>query len=114
MHMISFDHDLLVAMTACLKCRKVQIRGIGGYVGSRAVREELRTRFSGIPDVQYKDDTHFVSGETGVSQWALRGTSADGQPDEVRGCDFFTFENGKIAKTGFLLEDQGKSRSVIA
>ena len=67
-------------------------------VGSSAVREGLRTRFSGIPDVQYKDDTHFVCGETGVSQWTLRGTSADGQPIEVRGCDFFTFENGKIAK----------------
>ena len=24
--------------------------------------------------------------------------AADGQPVEVRGCDFFTFKNGKIAK----------------
>jgi ketosteroid isomerase-like protein len=67
-------------------------------VGSNAVRERLRSRFSGIPDVQYKDDTHFVCGEIGVSQWTLRGTSTDGQPVEVRGCDFFTFKNGKIAK----------------
>lgn len=68
------------------------------FVGSGAVREGLRTRFSGIPDVQYTDDTHFVCGETGVSRWTLRGTSVDGQPVEVRGCDFFTFESGKIAK----------------
>lgn len=67
------------------------------YVGCVAVKEGLRARFTGIPDVQYTDDTHFISGNIGVSQWTLRGTSA-GEPIEVRGCDFLTFKNGKIAK----------------
>ena len=31
------------------------------YTGSAAVREGLRSRLVGIPDVQYTDDTHFVA-----------------------------------------------------
>jgi ketosteroid isomerase-like protein len=68
------------------------------YVGAAAVKEGLRSRFAGIPDVRYEDDTHFVSGDIGVSQWTLRGTPRGGKPIEVRGCDFFTFRNGKIVK----------------
>lgn len=68
------------------------------YVGAAAVKEGLRSRFAGIPDVRYEDHTHFVSGDIGVSQWTLRGTSRSGEPIEVRGCDFFTFRNGKIVK----------------
>jgi ketosteroid isomerase-like protein len=67
-------------------------------VGLAAVKEGLRSRFSGIPDVHYGDDTHFVSGNLGVSQWTLRGTSVAGTRIEVRGCDLFTFRNGKIVK----------------
>jgi ketosteroid isomerase-like protein len=68
------------------------------YIGAAAVKEGLRSRFAGIPDVRYEDDTHFVSGDIGVSQWTLRGTSRSGEPIEVRGCDFFTFRHGKIVK----------------
>jgi ketosteroid isomerase-like protein len=67
-------------------------------VGAAAVREALRSRFTGIPDVNYGDDTHFVSGDIGVSQWTLRGTRADGERVEVRGYDFYTFRGGKIVK----------------
>jgi ketosteroid isomerase-like protein len=68
------------------------------YVGAAAVKEGLRSRFAGIPDVRYEDDTHFVAGDIGVSQWTLRGTSTGGERIEVRGCDFFTFRDGKIVK----------------
>jgi ketosteroid isomerase-like protein len=68
------------------------------FVGIAAVREALRSRLTGIPDVRYGDDTHLVSGDIGVSQWTLRGTRADGERMEVRGCDFFTFRDGKVAK----------------
>lgn len=67
------------------------------YSGLAAVREGLRARLVGIPDVKYIDDTHFVAGDIGVSQWTLRGTSVSGEKVEVRGCDFFTFaRDGKI------------------
>ena len=68
------------------------------YTGLKAVREGLHARFTGIPDVHYSDDTHFVAGDIGVSQWTLRGTANSGEKLEVRGCDFFTFANGKIVK----------------
>jgi len=68
------------------------------YVGLDAVREGLRTRFAGIPDVRYEEDSHFVSGDVGISQWTLRGTSTKGERIEVRGCDFYTFADGKIVK----------------
>lgn len=68
------------------------------YAGLDAVREGLRTRLEGNPNVQYTDDTHFVVGNVGISQWTLRGTSVGGDRVEMRGCDFFTFKSGKIVK----------------
>jgi len=70
----------------------------GRYVGAAAVKDGLRSRFAGIPDVRYEDDSHFVSGNMGISQWTLRGTSIKGERIEVRGCDFYTFADGKIVK----------------
>jgi len=69
------------------------------YRGKASVREGLASRFSGIPDVHYGDDRHFVSkaGDRGVSEWLLTGTSASGERVEVRGCDLFEFSpEGKI------------------
>jgi ketosteroid isomerase-like protein len=68
------------------------------YVGAAAVKEGLRSRFAGIPDVSYSEDSHFVDGNMGMSQWTLRGTSTKGDRIEVRGCDFYTFREGKIVK----------------
>jgi ketosteroid isomerase-like protein len=66
--------------------------------GKPAVRDLLATRFAGIPDVTYRDATHFVAGPIGVSQWTLDGTSTSGERIEVRGCDFYTFDAGRIVK----------------
>lgn len=70
----------------------------GRSVGAAAVREALRSRFTGIPNVHYGDATHFISGDIGVSQWTLSGTRVDGERIEVRGCDFYTFRGGNIVK----------------
>src|SRR5262249_59903944 len=79
-----------------------------------AVREGLRTRFAGIPDVRYEEDRHFVSGDVGVSQWTLRGTSTKGERIEVRGCDFYTFRDGKIVKKdSFWKIREGESRDGV-
>jgi ketosteroid isomerase-like protein len=57
------------------------------YAGKAAVREGLATRFKGLPDVHYGDDRHWVSGDQGVSEWLLTGTTLDGVRLRVRGCD---------------------------
>jgi ketosteroid isomerase-like protein len=70
------------------------------FIGKSAVREGLGSRFKGIPDVHYGEDRHFVSasGDRGVSEWLLTGTSTKGERIEVRGCDLFDFDTtvGKI------------------
>jgi ketosteroid isomerase-like protein len=68
------------------------------YVGREAIRAGLAKRFAGIPDVHYGDDRHFVSaaGDRGVSEWLLTGTTTDGERVEVRGCDLWEFDGGRI------------------
>lgn len=68
------------------------------YVGTSAVREGLATRFVGIPDVHYGEDSHWVAGDLGVSTWLLTGTTVTGEQIRVRGVDLLEFRDGKIIK----------------
>jgi ketosteroid isomerase-like protein len=68
------------------------------FEGRDAVRQAFAGRFSGIPDVRYRDDAHFVDGDRGASEWTLSGTTTYGQRIEVRGCDLWTFRDGKVVK----------------
>ena len=68
------------------------------FVGTAQIREAFAGRFSGIPDVRYQDDDHFVDGDRGASEWTLSGTTVDGRWIEVRGCDLWTLRDGKIVK----------------
>jgi hypothetical protein len=63
------------------------------------VRRGLSARFEGIPDVQWTDDAHIASGNRGVSEWTLSGTTVDGERIEVRGCDLWTFaDDGSLTR----------------
>lgn len=68
------------------------------YVGKEEVRAGLSTRFEGIPDVHYGEDTHWVCGNFGVSEWTLTGTRVSGERIEVRGTDLLEFRDGKITR----------------
>jgi ketosteroid isomerase-like protein len=68
------------------------------FSGRDAVREGLAGRFAGIPDVHYSDDRHWVMGDFGVSEWTLTGTTTAGERLEVRGCDHWTFRDGKVIR----------------
>ena len=68
------------------------------HVGAKAVREGLAARFEGLPDVHYGETEHFVDGNTGISKWTLTGTTREGGRIEVRGCDFYTFEDGRVVR----------------
>jgi ketosteroid isomerase-like protein len=68
------------------------------HVGKAAVREGLATRFAGLPDVHYGEDTHRVSGNHGVSTWLLTGTTRTGEQVRVRGVDLLEFRDDKIVK----------------
>jgi ketosteroid isomerase-like protein len=68
------------------------------FVGKDAIREAFAARFSGIPDVRYQEDAHFVDGDRGASEWTLTGTTTGGERIEFRGCDLWTIQDGKIVK----------------
>ena len=66
--------------------------------GKAEVRDGLAGRFKGLPDVHYGDARHWVSGDFGVSEWLLTGTTSDGRPVRVRGCDHWEFRDGKVVR----------------
>lgn len=70
------------------------------FIGKAQVREALASRFKGIPDVHYGDDSHWVSedGSAGLSDWILTGTTAAGVPIRMRGCDLWQFKDGKVIR----------------
>jgi ketosteroid isomerase-like protein len=68
------------------------------FAGPEAIRAAFAARFSGIPDIRYREDAHFVDGDRGASEWTLSGTTTDGQRIEVRGCDLWTLRDGMVAK----------------
>lgn len=68
------------------------------HEGKPAVREALASRFIGLPDVRYSEDRHWVHGNLGVSEWLLTGTTLEGRPVKVRGCDHWEFRDGKVVR----------------
>ena len=90
------DHDLDAIMSAFADdCVFETPRGPERFgrrfSGKDEVRKGLAARFEGIPDVHYGDDDHFACGNRGVSEWTISGTTTEGVPIEVRGCDLWTF-----------------------
>jgi ketosteroid isomerase-like protein len=70
------------------------------HEGKADVRAALAGRFKGLPDVHYGDGEHFADPDAnaGMSKWLLTGTARDGRRTEVRGCDFYTFRDGKVIR----------------
>ena len=69
------------------------------YSGREAVRAGLATRFSGLPDVHYGEDEHWICGDHAVSRWLLTGTATTGEKVRVRGCDLFDLAaDGRIRR----------------
>lgn len=67
------------------------------FTGQQQVAQSFEDVFSTFPDAKWSNARHFISGDRGVSEWVFTGTRADGTRVEVKGCDLFTFKNGKIA-----------------
>ena len=68
------------------------------FVGIADVRRGIELRFETTPDVHYGEVEHFAHGDSGFSKWLLTGTKLDGQCIKVRGCDFYTFQDGKVVR----------------
>ena len=85
-------------MTARWTCPGGRIPWGRRFTGKAAVRAGLAARFKGLPDVHYSDDRHWVSGNMGVSEWLVTGTTPDGVRVHVRECDHWDFRAGKVIR----------------
>ncbi len=67
------------------------------WIGWDEVRRGFEDALASYPDARWSSPRHFVCGDRGVSEWTFTGTRGDGARVEVKGCDIFTFRDGKIA-----------------
>ena len=66
------------------------------YTGRDAVRRGFMAVWEMVPDAQWNNGRHLISGDRGMSEWVFVGTHRDGHRIEVTGCDVFTFRGDKI------------------
>lgn len=65
--------------------------------GKTAIGDVLRARFEVIPDMRWEEMRHFIAGDRAASEWVVRGTNRQtGEKIELRGCDLWTFRDGKV------------------
>lgn len=76
------------------------------HVGQAAVRAAFESAWQSFPDAQWRNGTHFIAGDRGVSEWLFTGTAADGSRVEANGVDVFTFRDGKIAVKNVFRKDR--------
>jgi ketosteroid isomerase-like protein len=67
------------------------------FHGRTAVAEEFRRIFARDKIYQSHSGLHVVFGSYGYCEWSLVGPNGVGKV-EIRGCDFFEFRGGMIAK----------------
>ena len=68
------------------------------FQGKAAIRDAVANVFKALPDIQFVDATRWVCGERGVSEWTCVATTPKGHRMEVRGCDLFTFRDGRVLR----------------
>ncbi|WMC10970.1 nuclear transport factor 2 family protein [Oceanimonas pelagia] len=67
------------------------------FVGADAVAAAFINVWTTMPDVQWKNTSHFAVGDRGVSQWTFCASTPDGRRIEADGVDLFTLKGGKLA-----------------
>ena len=67
------------------------------HQGRAAVRAAYAAILAAFPQAEWTEGRHSVAGDTGLSSWRFRGTTAEGAAVDVRGCDLFTFDGERIA-----------------
>lgn len=84
-------------------CEWLMARGPAARVGRRCVGKQeigdvLSARFEVIPDMQWVDMRHWISGDRATSEWTVQGTLPDGSSLDLLGCDLWQFRDGKVTR----------------
>lgn len=66
--------------------------------GRETIRKAVADRFKVIPDMRWEHEKYIIMGDHAVSIWRVKGKSADGDDLNCRGCDIYTFRDGKITE----------------
>lgn len=69
------------------------------WIGREAVRTGFASLWEHYPDAHFEPiGRDFIVGDRGCGEWIFTGTrQRDGLKVRARGCDVFTFRNGRIA-----------------
>lgn len=67
------------------------------WEGYDAVRKGFASLWANFPDAHFEALGDFICGNRGVSEWIFSGTRLDGTRVHARGCDVFTFKDGRIS-----------------
>ena len=79
------------------------------FRGRAAVAGEFARIFERDAHFESRSGLHFVCGDFGYCEWSLVATE-DGREVEIRGCDFFRFSGGLIAKKDAFRKTRSGSR----
>jgi len=68
------------------------------FEGREDVRKGFASLYDGYPDAHFEGiGEDLIVGDRGVAEWIFTGTKAsDGSKVRARGCDVYTFKDGKI------------------
>lgn len=75
-----------------------------GFEGREQVRKNWTRIFGGLPDITADVLRTAVDHESVWSEWEMRGTGPDGQPQMMRGVIIFGIRDGKADWARFYLE----------
>jgi taurine dehydrogenase small subunit len=96
-------HDVDAVMTHFADdCEFTTVAGAEEFgtliVGAEAIAKAFSGVWAAMPDAEWADHKHFVSGDRAVSEWTFKGTDSEGRRIEAQGVDLFTIRDGKIVK----------------
>jgi hypothetical protein len=75
-----------------------------GFVGRDQVRTNWERIFGGVPDIRAEVLRSVVDGDVVWSEWEMRGTRRDGEPQLMRGVIIFGIAGSRVAWARFYLE----------
>ncbi len=75
-----------------------------GFVGREQVRANWQRILAGIPDMCAEVSRIAVDGDVVWSEWEMRGTRIDGQPQAMRGVIIFGITDDRASWARFYLE----------
>jgi ketosteroid isomerase-like protein len=68
------------------------------FRGRAAVRAGLEDFLARCPDGRFEDVDFFVAGDRGFGEWTFVGTSHEGRPVRIGGCDLYELAGGRIRR----------------